>query len=286
MQPTRAGPAPVLVQHCAAQPTAVATVFNLLPVGRRACARRARARSGHLLLTRSPLEAPEGATHSPSPPAPPLSSPGPRSLLCSLPARARAELVVADAVRRSHRAPRYHPKYPGDPPRPLLPPRREAHRGSPCNVATAGFFNLGTAGHLRQIRRLGCLPELPEATVATPVSYSSIPPPPRARSRTLAAFSPEPIAPRRRPWRGRGHSHRSSLLSPPACSPQPQEPKALNHSSSRALQRRSRETPSSGRRLGLHSGEPRPPPHLPLAPLDAHGHGLPSGALRASSRRP
>ena len=39
------------------------------------------------------------------------------------------------------------------------------------------------------------------------------------------------------------------------------------------------------RRLGLHSGEPRPPPHLPLAPLDAHGHGLPSGALRASSRR-
>ena len=86
MQPTRAGPAPVLVQHCAAQPTAVATVFNLLPVGRRACARRARARSGHLLLTRSPLEAPEGATHSPSPPAPPLSSPGPRSLLCFPPA--------------------------------------------------------------------------------------------------------------------------------------------------------------------------------------------------------
>ena len=50
MQPTRAGPAPVLVQHCAAQPTAVATVFNLLPVGRRACARRARARAGHLML--------------------------------------------------------------------------------------------------------------------------------------------------------------------------------------------------------------------------------------------
>ena len=86
VQPTRAGPAPVLVQHCAAQPTAVATVFNLLPVGRRACARRARARSGHLLLTRSSLEAPEGATHSPSPPAPPLSSPGPRSLLCFPPA--------------------------------------------------------------------------------------------------------------------------------------------------------------------------------------------------------
>ena len=121
-----------------------------------------------------------------------------------LPARARAELVVADAVRRSHRAPRCHPKYLGDPPRPLLPPRREAHRGSPCNVATAGFFNLGSAGHLRQIRRLGCLPELPEATVATPVSYSSIPPPPRARSRTLAAFPPDPRARRRRasspPW--------------------------------------------------------------------------------------
>ena len=203
-----------------------------------------------------------------------------------LPARARAELVVADAVRRSHRAPHCHPKYPGDPPRPPLPPRREVHRGSPCNVATAVFFNLGTAGHLRQIRQLRCLPELPEATVATPVSYSSIPPLPRARSRILAAFSPEPIAPRRRPWRGRGHSHRSSLLSPPACSPQPQEPKALNHSSSRALQRRSRETPSSGRHLGLHSGEPRPPPHLPLVPLDAHGRGLPPGALGASIRCP
>ena len=37
--------------------------------------------------------------------------------------------------------------------------------------------------------------------------------------------------------------------------------------------------PELRRRLGLHSDEPRPPPHLSLAPLDAHGHGLPSGAL-------
>ena len=32
------------------------------------------------------------------------------------------------------------------------------------NTALDVFFNLGTAGHLRQIRRLRCLPELPEAT--------------------------------------------------------------------------------------------------------------------------
>ena len=63
VQPIRAGPAPVLVQHCAAQPTPVATVFNLLPVGRRACARRACARASHLMLAYSLLDSPEGATH-------------------------------------------------------------------------------------------------------------------------------------------------------------------------------------------------------------------------------
>ena len=89
---------------------------------------------------------------------------------------------------------------------PVLPlPSQRATRPQTCrNTALDVFFNLGTAGHLRQIRRLRCLPELPEATVATPVSYSSIPPPPRARSRTLAAFPPDPRARRRRasspPW--------------------------------------------------------------------------------------
>ena len=42
-------------------------------------------------------------------------------------------------------------------------------------VAIDVVFYLGPAGHLRQIRRLRCLPELPEATVATPVSLRSIP---------------------------------------------------------------------------------------------------------------
>jgi len=183
-----------------------------------------------------------------------------------------------------HRPPLASPMHPGAPPRPPLPPHRSTALRKPCIAAIAVVFYLGPAGHLRQIRRLRCLPELPEATVATPVSYSSIPPLPRTRSRTLAAFSPEPIAPRRRPWRGRGHSHRSSLLSPPACSPQPQEPKALNHSSSRALQRRSRETPSSGRRRGRCRAQLRPPHALSWVPLDAREHGLPPGALRVPNR--
>ena len=115
-----------------------------LPVGRGEAWRASTPATSCFALEASPssLSMRGDATQPPGAVQPSLSSPGPRSLLCSLPARARAELVVADAVRRSHRAPRCHPKYPGDPPRPPLPPRREAHRGSPCNVATAVVFHL------------------------------------------------------------------------------------------------------------------------------------------------
>ena len=179
MQPTRAGPAPVLVQHCAAQPTAAATVFNLLPVGRRACARRARARSDHLLLTCSPLEAPEGATHSPSPPAPPLFSPGPRSLLCFPPAHTTersspssspypwppATPSLADAPRSSASTPSSSPPIHG-PPEALQ--RRPQARPQPS-----------AAGELSRIHELRCLPELAEATAAPAVSSCSQPLSPR-----------------------------------------------------------------------------------------------------------
>ena len=37
-------------QHCWPSPVGAPIVFNLLPVGRRACVRRARARAGHLML--------------------------------------------------------------------------------------------------------------------------------------------------------------------------------------------------------------------------------------------
>ena len=118
-----------------------------------------------------------------------------------LPARARAELVVADAVRRSHRAPRCHPKYPGDPPRPPLPPRREAHRGSPCIAAIAVVFYLGPAGHLRQIRRLRTIPGLVSASNGSAVSLRCLSCARPLRSRPLAptptaaeSFSPPAMA--------------------------------------------------------------------------------------------
>ena len=213
------------------------------------------------------------------------SLPIPSLFSASSPEHTRAELVVADAVRRSHRAPRCHPKYPGDPPRPLLPPRREAHRGSPCIAAIAVVFYLGPAGHLRQIRRLRCLPELPEATVATPVSYSSIPPLPRARSRTLAAFSPEPIAPRRRPWRCRGQGHPSLRPSMLPSSPPSQEPAEPFRFPSSAPQRRVRPRPNSGGHLGRRRRRFRPPRPQPTPQEDAAPSQLPVEPLRRPNDR-
>ena len=75
-----------------------------------------------------------------------------------------------------------------------------------CNTATIAVSAAGHRSSLRSIRRL---PETTELLIDLAVSSSSISPSPRARSRTPAAFSPEPIAPRRRPWRCRGQGHPS-----------------------------------------------------------------------------
>ena len=81
------------------------------------------------------------------------------------------------------------------------------------------------AGELSRIRELQPLPGLAVASTRSAVSYSSIPPPPRARSRTLAALTTLPSAPRRRPWHRRGHRCLSSRLSTPSGSRCSQEPK-------------------------------------------------------------
>ena len=176
VQPTRAGPAPVLVQHCAAQPTPVATVFNLLPVGRRACARRARARSGHLLLTRSPLEAPEGATHSPQPLCPSLTLPVLLLPSVSLP-RARPNATVAAARRcRVHRLPLASPTSPGAPPHRPRPLRQVKQAGMHRSTALSLSSTSDRRRSLSPPRSLRCFPEHAEATPALPASFSSFSP--------------------------------------------------------------------------------------------------------------
>ena len=78
---------------------ATAVVTYLLPGVWRSCARRARARAGHLLLPRSLLEAPDDATHSPRPLSLPLPlSSGLPSSLSPFPANARELLLSPLAI--------------------------------------------------------------------------------------------------------------------------------------------------------------------------------------------
>ena len=143
-----------------------------LPPPRPEAARwRAPESSGHLLLTCSPLEAPEGATHSPSPPAPPLSSPGPRSLLCFPPAH---------TTERS--SPSSSP-YPWPPATPSLADAPGSSAGPPS--ASPPIHSPPEALHRRHRRRL-----LPQTRRP---SSSNSPAPDRLRPRR--AFLVIPVSP-------------------------------------------------------------------------------------------
>ena len=121
------------------------------------------------------------------PPRPLYHSPRGPPLLCFLSLTRPNAAIATDAVRRGHRPPLALPLGSGAPPRPPLPPHRSTALRKPCSVVFKLIFNLRPPSTSSSIRRRSCFPELPEATVATPVSSPSISPPPRTRSRTLAA---------------------------------------------------------------------------------------------------
>ena len=155
VQPTRAGPAPVLVQHCAAQPTAAATVFNLLPVGRRACARR----------TRAP---PPPCLAAPSLPwAPPATPRTPRTLSLSLDPSSSSALPSS---------------------------RHRTHLRAPLAVAMTTGHPL-SRDRAQQLRNRAPHPQAegnePEDCASSPTSSSS-PPAPGDRLRRFVGFRPSP----------------------------------------------------------------------------------------------
>ena len=138
-------------------------------------------------------------SHSPSP------SSSPPALSLSHP----RTTAVADENHHGHShplAPRLCPRAPRRRPR---PPHRTTPRRKPCSVDFELFFNLRPPATSSSIRAVQVVPRPTELCFNLAVSSSSVSPPPRSRSRTPAALSPEPIAPRRRPWRCRGQGHPS-----------------------------------------------------------------------------
>ena len=173
VHPTRAGPAPVLVQHRAARPTAVATVFNLLPIGRSACARRARARAGHLMLAAcswTSLGAPRGPQRLH------VRSPLCSSPLSPYPSHGRNCQALAVEKTRSHCAPLASPACPRAPPPSPAPLRQLTRRRTPCITLCPSIFAASAPRSPAAARPHHPLPELAEATVATAVSSSLFPP--------------------------------------------------------------------------------------------------------------
>ena len=81
--------------------------------------------------------------------------------------------AATDESHRGYRPPHGSPTPQEAPPVLPLPPQRATRPRTCHNTALDAFFNLGTAGHLRQIRRLRTVPDLAEHLFVTVVSPRS-----------------------------------------------------------------------------------------------------------------
>ena len=185
-------------------------------LARRTEAWRAPESPGHLLLTCSPLEAPEGATHSPRPPltSPSLSGPPSPSLLCFPP-----------PMTESRRRPRSQPPWPPATLRPSADSRstEETSSSSQSSYGTPGgpaspstvVFNLRIRRpppvNLRPQRVPGYTELLPFTAVSARFDSPSSPASPRPLGRSCTdAEAPPPhmlaaAAATHRPWHPHGH---------------------------------------------------------------------------------
>ena len=171
--------------------------------------------------------------------------------------------------------------HPGAPPRPPLPPHRSTALRKPCIAAIAVVFYLGPAGHLRQIRRLQCLPELAEATTAPAVSSCAVSPSPFSRLHTAAATLPTTGARCRRPCCRRGHGLFRSRPSTALSSWGSQEAHAQLSLSKTPPGPRARYHPNSGAAASSVPASPGVPvaSHLPHQMRESPGYApVPSAA--------
>ena len=115
-----------------------------------------------------------GPSRDATQPRPPLTSP---SLWTSLPLAPLFPLprpngaAATDESHRGYRPPHGSPTPQEAPPVLPLPPQRATRPRTCHNTALDAFFNLGTAGHLRQIRRLRTVPDLAERPLVIAVSH-------------------------------------------------------------------------------------------------------------------
>ena len=79
--------------------------------------------------------------------------------------------AATDESHRGYRPPHGSPTPQEAPPVLPLPPQRATRPRTCHNTALDAFFNLGTAGHLRQIRRLQTVPDLAERPLVIAVSH-------------------------------------------------------------------------------------------------------------------
>ena len=79
--------------------------------------------------------------------------------------------AATDESHRGYRPPHGSPTPQEAPPVLPLPPQRATRPRTCHNTALDAFFNLGTAGHLRQIRRLRTVPDLAERPLVIAVSH-------------------------------------------------------------------------------------------------------------------
>ena len=140
-----------------------------------------------------PPRCPGDATPLPaSLPHSPASSSSPRNtlpLLCSPHPNGAA---ATDESHRGYRPPHGSPTPQEAPPVLPLPPQRATRPRTCHNTALDAFFNLGTAGHLRQIRRLRTIPSLVSASNGSAVSLRCLSCARPLRSRPLAPSPTEP----------------------------------------------------------------------------------------------
>ena len=99
--------------------------------------------------------------------------------------------AATDESHRGYRPPHGSPTPQEAPPVLPLPPQRATRPRTCHNTALDAFFNLGTAGHLRQIRRLRTIPGLVSASNGSAVSLRCLSCARPLRSRPLA---PSPTA--------------------------------------------------------------------------------------------